>query len=350
MVLFASATRCTTCHDEQGTHGVVVCHQEVRSSHCSSCVCVASHESMPVCQNGEHVGAMKHAWSCACCGTHNACICSHVVRLPNNKTPHSSPKLPQPWWVRVCSLGCCVCAGQTRSLSRTNVVCTSASVVPEAATIAISSAMRDFGLADTQPDLVAQLARCVCFVHVHSAKLIFTLFQHLTLLLAGLLAGLEVLLRFVPDVFIHTTGGVHAACVQARVRLQAHAGVCAPSHDHTHKMASDVAAGNATSVCNRKALSPACQSMQTAQLHACSRSFITLLVEQHGWQWQTARGLLAISAACGQKHAFRWCLRLARFPKAVVPTMKASWHKRTATGCWWCQLASSDTKSSTRCS
>ena len=145
-------------------------------------------------------------------------------------------------------------------------------------------------------------------------------------------------------------GGVHAACVQARVRLQAHAGVCAPSHDHTHKMASDVAAGNATSVCNRKALLPACQSMQTAQLHACSRSFITLLVEQHGWQWQTARGLLAISAACGQKHASRWCLCLARFPKAVVPMMKASWHKRTATGCWWCQLASSDTKSSTRCS
>ena len=207
MVLFASATHCTTCHDEQGTHGVVVCHQEVRSSHCSSCVCVALHESMPVCQNGEHVGAMNHAWSCACCGTHNACICSHVVRLPNNKTPHSSPKLPQPWWVRVCSLGCCVCAGQTRSLSRTNVVCTSASVVPEAATIAISSAMRDFGLTDTQPDLVAQLARCVRFVHVHSAKLIFTPFQHLTLLLAGLLAGLEVLLRFVPDVFIHTTGG-----------------------------------------------------------------------------------------------------------------------------------------------
>ena len=144
-------------------------------------------------------------------------------------------------------------------------------------------------------------------------------------------------------------GGVHAACVQARVRLQAHAGVCAPSHDHTQNGQQCCCWQCHLGVQQKSALARL-QSMQTAQLHACSRSFITLLVEQHGWQWQTAHGLLAISAACGQKHASRWCLCLARFPKAVVPTMKASWHKRTATGCWWCQLASSDTKSSTRCS
>ena len=108
-------------------------------------------------------------------------------------------------------------------------------------------------------------------------------------------------------------GGVHAACVQARGRLQAHAGVCAPSHDHTQNGQRCCCWQCHLGVQQKSALTR-CQSVQTAQLHACSRSFITLLVEQHGWQWQTARGLLAISAACGQKHASRWCLCLARFP------------------------------------
>ena len=77
-------------------------------------------------------------------------------------------------------------------------------------------------------------------------------------------------------------GGVHAACVQARVRLQAHAGVCAPSHDHTHKMASDVAAGNATSVCNTKALSPATRA---CKLCNCTR---VAEASSHCWWSNTA--------------------------------------------------------------
>ena len=145
--------------------------------------------------------------------------------------------------------------------SREYVVYTKDEVRPTEAVGVIRRAATDFGLVDFDPELPMRLSKCVRFVRVRTAPLIFKPYKHFTLLLqslAGALAGLEALWKYTPEVFIDTTGGGSAFALP----VFRYIGGCKSTLAYVHyptitsKMISDVATGNTASVCNSRQLTP----------------------------------------------------------------------------------------------
>jgi len=145
--------------------------------------------------------------------------------------------------------------------SREYVVYTSSAVRPQEALVAITRAATDFGLIEDDPELPNRLSKCMKFIRVRTASLIFYPYSHFTLILqslAGALAGLEALWKYTPEVFIDTTGGGSAFALPVFRYIGGVSNTLAYVHypTITSKMISDVASDNTESVCNRRELTP----------------------------------------------------------------------------------------------